>query len=127
MIKNRFYLYATAFFSGMSIMAIEMGASRLLTPYFSSSQVIWTIIIGIIMIAMAIGNVWGGRSADKNPDPSNLYKRLMIAAVWTAALPFAGRYVILGVTLLVVTVARDSYLVWASFATCLVLDRKSVV
>jgi hypothetical protein len=58
MIKNRFYLYATAFFSGMSIMAIEMGASRLLTPYFSSSQVIWTIIIGIIMIAMAIGNVW---------------------------------------------------------------------
>ena len=91
MIKNRFYLYATAFFSGMSIMAIEMGASRLLTPYFSSSQVIWTIIIGIIMIAMAIGNVWGGRSADKDPDPARLYKRLMVAAVWTAALPLVGR------------------------------------
>ena len=121
MIRNRLYLYATAFFSGMSIMAIEMGASRLLTPYFSSSQVIWTIIIGIIMIAMAIGNVWGGRSADKDPDPSKLYKRLMIAAVWTAALPIVGRYVILGVTLLVVTVARGSYLVWASLATCLVL------
>ena len=70
------FLYATAFFSGMSIMAIEMGASRLLTPYFSSSQVIWTIIIGIIMIAMAIGNVWGGRAADKNPDPARLYRRL---------------------------------------------------
>ena len=44
--ENRLYLYATAFFSGMSVMAVEMGASRLLTPYFSSSQVIWTVIIG---------------------------------------------------------------------------------
>ncbi len=115
------FLYATAFFSGMSIMAIEMGASRLLTPYFSSSQVIWTIIIGMIMIAMAIGNVWGGRTADKNPDPARLYRRLLIAAIWTAALPFAGRFVLLGVTYLVVKVTSQNYLVFASFFSCLVL------
>ncbi len=115
------FLYATAFFSGMSIMAIEMGASRLLTPYFSSSQVIWTIIIGIIMIAMAIGNVWGGRAADKNPDPARLYRRLLIAAIWTAALPFAGRYVLLGVTYVVVKIVHQNYLVFASFFSCLVL------
>ncbi len=118
---KRPFLYATAFFSGMSIMAIEMGASRLLTPYFSSSQVIWTIIIGIIMIAMAIGNIYGGRTADKNPDPARLYRRLLIAAIWTAALPFAGRYVLLGVTYLVVKVVHQNYLVFASFFSCLVL------
>ena len=54
-------------------MAIELGASRLLAPYFSSSQIVWTVIIGTIMIAMAIGNVYGGRAADRNPNP----------AVWT--------------------------------------------
>ena len=51
----------------MSVMAVELGASRLLAPYFSSSQIVWTIIIGTIMIAMALGNLYGGRSADKNP------------------------------------------------------------
>ena len=117
--ENRLYLYATAFFSGMSVMAVEMGASRLLTPYFSSSQVIWTVIIGIIMIAMAIGNVWGGRAADKNPDPGNLYRRILLAAVWIAVIPLVGRYVILGVTYVVVRFISGNYLV--CFGACLVL------
>ena len=32
-LKNRFYLYLTEFFSGMSVMAVELGASRLMAPY----------------------------------------------------------------------------------------------
>ena len=71
-LKNKIYLYLTEFFSGMAIMAVELGASRLLAPYFSSSQIVWTIIIATIMIAMAAGNVYGGRSADKHPDPDIL-------------------------------------------------------
>ena len=58
---NKVYLYLTEFFAGMSVMAVELGASRLLAPYFSSSQIVWTIIIGTIMIAMALGNIYGGR------------------------------------------------------------------
>ena len=79
-LKNKYYLYLTEFFAGMSVMAVELGASRLLAPYFSSSQIVWTIIIGTIMIAMALGNVWGGRRADKDPNPDRLYVRLVIAA-----------------------------------------------
>ena len=48
--KKNWLLYLTGFFFGMSVMAIELGASRLMAPYFSSSQIVWTIIIGIIMI-----------------------------------------------------------------------------
>ncbi len=75
----------------MSVMAVELGASRLLAPYFSSSQIVWTIIIGTIMIAMALGNIWGGRSADKDPNPDRLYRRILIAAVWIAAIPLVGK------------------------------------
>ena len=85
-LKNKLYLYMTEFFAGMAVMAVELGASRLLAPYFSSSQIVWTIIIGTIMIAMALGNIYGGRSADRDPDPDKLYRRLIIAAIWTAAI-----------------------------------------
>lgn len=60
-LNSKIYLYMTEFFAGMSVMAVELGASRLLAPYFSSSQIVWTIIIGTIMIAMALGNIMGGR------------------------------------------------------------------
>lgn len=70
--KNNLFLYLTEFFAGMSVMAVELGASRLLAPYFSSSQIVWTIIIGTIMIAMALGNIYGGKTADKFQDPDKL-------------------------------------------------------
>lgn len=69
-LKNKYYLYLTEFFAGVSVMAVELGASRLLAPYFSSSQIVWTIIIGTIMIAMALGNLWGGRTATRTRTPT---------------------------------------------------------
>ena len=101
-IKNKWYLYITEFFAGMSVMAVELGASRLLAPYFSSSQIVWTIIIGTIMIAMALGNIYGGRMADKNPNPDRLYRRMIFAAVWIAAIPVLGKYIILGISALLI-------------------------
>ncbi len=121
MIKNKFFLYASAFFSGMSVMAIELGASRLLAPYFSSSQIVWTVIIGTIMIAMAIGNVYGGRAADKNPNPAVMYRRLLCVAVWTAMIPFLGKYLIAGIAVGLALVVKSNFLIWASFAACIVL------
>ena len=113
LVRSRFFLYITGFFSGMSVMAIELGASRMLAPYFSSSQIVWTVIIGTIMIAVAIGNVWGGRSADKNPDPKRLYFRLLLTAVWCALIPFIGKYLIAGVTLLLALFVKHNFLLYA--------------
>ena len=118
-LNNRYYLYLTEFFSGMSVMAVELGASRLLAPYFSSSQIVWTIIIGTIMIAMALGNYFGGKWADKDPDPDKLYKRIIISALWTAAIPFFGKIVILGVTALLVVSINTNFLIWAAFISCM--------
>lgn len=121
LLRKKWYLYLTEFFSGMSVMAVELGASRLLAPYFSSSQIVWTIIIGTIMIAMALGNVFGGRSADKHPDPDRLYSRLLIAAVWIAAIPFVGKMVIAGVAALLVMTISTNFLIWAAFLSCMIV------
>ncbi len=120
-LKNKFFLYLTEFFAGMSVMAVELGASRLLAPYFSSSQIVWTIIIGTIMIAMALGNIYGGRSADKNPDPGKLYTRILIAAVWIAAIPAVGKYIILGISALLIFSVSSNFLIIAAFAACMVI------
>ncbi len=120
-LKNRFYLYLTEFFAGMSVMAVELGASRLLAPYFSSSQIVWTIIIGTIMIAMALGNLYGGRAADHNPDPDRLYSRILLAAVWIAAIPVFGKYIIIGISALLIFTVNSNFLVIAGFAACMVI------
>lgn len=121
LLKSKTYLYATAFFSGMSVMAVEIGASRLLAPYFSASQIVWTIIIGVIMIALALGNVWGGRLADRSPDPANLYRRLIFAALWIAAIPVLGKYVIALISGLLIVAIETNLLVTAAFLSCLAL------
>ena len=120
-LKNKVYLYLTEFFAGVSVMAVELGASRLLAPYFSSSQIVWTIIIGTIMIAMALGNLWGGRMADKDPNTDKLYRRLLIAAVWIAAIPVLGKYVILGISGLLVLTVSTNFLIIAAFCACMVI------
>lgn len=120
-LKNKLYLYITEFFAGMSVMAVELGASRLLAPYFSSSQIVWTIIIGTIMIAMALGNIYGGRSADKKPDPDVLYRRILVAAIWIAAIPVLGKYVIIGIAGALIFSINSNFLIWAAFAACMVV------
>lgn len=120
-LRKKWYLYLTEFFAGMSVMAVELGASRLLAPYFSSSQIVWTIIIGTIMIAMALGNIYGGKSADKNPSPDRLYGRVLIAGVWIAAIPFLGKFVIMGISAALVLTVNTNFLIWAAFMTCMIV------
>src|SRR5450756_1289416 len=72
--QNRTWVYyLTAFLCGMTFMAVELTCSRLLAPYFSYSSIVWTVIIGLIMISLSLGNIIGGRSADKHRDLGRLY------------------------------------------------------
>ncbi len=120
-LEKKWYLYLTEFFAGMAVMAVELGASRLLAPYFSSSQIVWTIIIGTIMIAMALGNIYGGRSADKNPNPDKLYVRIIVAAIWIAAIPVVGKYIIIGISMLLIFTINNNLLIIAAFIACMVI------
>lgn len=120
-LRSRAYLYATEFFAGMSVMAVELGASRLLAPYFSSSQIVWTIIIGTIMIAMALGNVFGGRWADSDANPARLYRRIIFAAIWIALIPVLGKFIIVAVAGILIVAVDVNLLIWAAFFSCMAI------
>ncbi len=119
--KHKWLFYFTGFISGLSVMAIELGASRLMAPYFSSSQIVWTIIIGTIMIAMALGNVIGGRMADKYKTPDRLFGWIFAAATWTMLIPLVGKFIIAGTALVLALFVKTGYLITAAFVSCILV------
>jgi len=82
------YLLLIAFTSGLTIMAIEICASRLLAPYFGTSTFVWTNIIGVIMVALALGYYLGGKLADKQPKFKILLQTIIIACIFLLVIPF---------------------------------------
>jgi len=58
-------LYTIIFISGGAILALELLASRIMTPYFGVSLYIWTGILSITLVALALGYWLGGRLAKR--------------------------------------------------------------
>lgn len=119
--KKNLLLYSTSFFCGMSVMAVELSVSKLLAPYFGTSQIIWTVIIGLIMISLSIGNILGGRSADKHNSMNRLYFIIWAAAIWIAIIPFVGKYIVVGIIGLLFMFLPQNLLITGSAISCLIL------
>ncbi len=64
------YLVCVAFVSGAAVMGIEISAGRLMAPFFGTSLLVWTVIIGSAMIALMFGYYVGGIVAEKRPEIS---------------------------------------------------------
>ncbi len=75
------------FLSGAIGMGLELIAARVLSPYVGSSNVVWTSIIGIILASMSIGYWIGGKKADKDANLDKLSNILLLAAIFTGAIP----------------------------------------
>jgi len=97
-------LLATVFASGMAVMIVEMTAVRALQPFFGSTNIVWTNVIGVVLAALAIGYVAGGRLADRWPSARLLCGimatggTLLIAAAWLVT-PVSGWFLADGVDL----------------------------
>lgn len=91
--KKTYFLLVVAFVSGMSVMGVELSASRLLAPYYGTSTFVWTNVIGVILIALSLGYWYGGKLADTQPQESLLYKIIIGASLYLCALPFITPFV----------------------------------
>lgn len=69
-------------------MILELIASQLLSPYFGNSNLVWTSIIGIILLSNSIGNFIGGKIADKDCSKKNLKFILKISGIVVFLIPF---------------------------------------
>lgn len=91
---NRRYLYFAVFISGMSTLAIELTASRLLGSVFGTSNLVWANVIGLILLFLTLGYFIGGRMADRNPRPARFYAILCWGAFCNALVPLIARPVL---------------------------------
>ncbi|MEE8241248.1 MAG: fused MFS/spermidine synthase [Nitrospirales bacterium] len=85
------WLFATAFFSGAVVMALEILGSRLLAPVFGNSLFVWGALIGVVLAAMSSGYATGGWLADRYPGARVLASLLLFSGVWTFLLAWMGQ------------------------------------
>ncbi|HWQ15595.1 MAG TPA: fused MFS/spermidine synthase [Roseiflexaceae bacterium] len=85
------FLLLVVFLAGVGTLGVEMLASRLLAPFFGTSQPIWAVVIGMTLIYLALGYHLGGRLADRRPDERVLYRLIVLAGVLTALIPPLAR------------------------------------
>lgn len=93
-VKIQVRLQLTSFFSGAATMILELTGSRMVAPFFGTSLIVWTALIGIIMTSLCIGNWLGGSLADKRPEGKLLGRILLFAAVIIALTAFLSNYIL---------------------------------
>ena len=88
---SRTFLYIIAFASGMTTLAVELSASRLLGNVFGSSNLVWANVIGLMLLYLTVGYFIGGRWADRSPKASTLLQIVLWAAFLSALIPIVSR------------------------------------
>ena len=89
------WFLSLAVLTGLCVTAIEFSAVRFMAPWFGQSNYIWANVIGVMLLALALGSWVGGRGADRAHRPGGSQGRplyvalagvgvLVALATWTA-------------------------------------------
>ncbi|MBC8164174.1 MAG: fused MFS/spermidine synthase [Roseiflexaceae bacterium] len=109
-IRSSPFLLFVVFMAGIGTLGVEMVASRLLAPYFGTSQPIWAVVIGMTLIYLAVGYRLGGGLADRQPDERVLYQLICWAGLLTGFIPLLANPILRFSQQALSTVAVGSFL-----------------
>jgi spermidine synthase len=77
-----------ALVGGAVTMVVELSAVRLLAPYFGTALSVWTHVIGVLLLGLALGYALGARLSLGPAPARRLGLQLLLAGALTAALPW---------------------------------------
>lgn len=80
------WLYCTVFLTGAAVMVIELLGTRLIAPFYGASLYVWTSLISVTLIALALGYYLGGIWADRAR--SGLSFIIALAGLLTLIIPW---------------------------------------
>lgn len=90
----RTWRLVTTALCGAQVMVIEVLGSRVIEPYFGVSLFVWTALITVALLSLAVGHVVGGDLADRLPSPGWFYGIILVAGVFTGVAPWLTSVVI---------------------------------
>lgn len=92
-ILGKTWLYCTVFLTGAAVMVIELLGTRLIAPFYGASLYVWTSLIAVTLIALALGYYVGGIWADRSR--SGLSLIIAAAGLLTLIIPWLTEPVLL--------------------------------
>ncbi len=92
--SGRVGLFLTVFMTGSAVMVIELLGTRMIAPFYGASLYVWSSLISVTMIALAIGYFVGGKWAD-SAKRTGLSLIIALAAFLTLIIPWITRPVLL--------------------------------
>lgn len=75
-------------------MVLEILGTRIIAPYFGTTLYVWTALIVITMLALALGYYFGGRLADKKPVWKIFYSLFFIASIFFLLIPLIDEFIL---------------------------------
>jgi spermidine synthase len=75
-------------------MGLEISASRLLAPHFGTSVVVWTNVIGVVLLALSLGYYLGGKLAEGQVSPRVLAGLLYTGSLLTLTIPLSAPFLL---------------------------------
>lgn len=81
------YLILTAMVCGALVMAVEVMGSRVISPFYGVSLFVWTSLITVTLVALALGYAAGGIISDRKGTPDYLYGIILAAGLSAVLIP----------------------------------------
>ncbi|MDP2684406.1 MAG: fused MFS/spermidine synthase [bacterium] len=74
-------LLFVVFLTGACVLAIELVATRILSPYFGNTIFTVSSVISVVLAALSIGYYFGGKLADKYPSEKIFYSIILLSGL----------------------------------------------
>jgi spermidine synthase len=86
--KKTVFFLGLSFIEGACVMAAELLGAKLLAPFFGSSLYVWSSVMAVTLIGLALGYFIGGFYSAKQHIEKRLYSIMVIGAIIIAIMPF---------------------------------------
>ena len=79
--KRKYCLFLTVFVTGAAVLMLELLGTRIIAPFYGTTIYVWSSLISVTLVCLALGYFIGGKIADRRPQFTMLYLFILLAGL----------------------------------------------